>query len=106
MRGPLDLYLVVYSVYTKLAKHASYFAYNFSCNSRDVGTHLLTFGCLHTKCRHNIGATLFYISVRFSLAVCMDGSFYRYLFTTEAGPSNNCIRDSFDIFLDIGNDGI
>ncbi|XP_065910164.1 WD repeat domain phosphoinositide-interacting protein 4-like [Dysidea avara] len=40
------------------------------------------------------------------VAVCMDGSFYRYLFTTEAGPSNNCIRDSFDIFLDIGNDGI
>ena len=39
-------------------------------------------------------------------AVCKDGSFYRYLFTTEQGQTNNCIRDSFDIFLDIGNDGI
>ena len=40
------------------------------------------------------------------LAVCMDGSFYRHLFTTDPGQTNNCIRDSFDIFLDIGNDGI
>ena len=40
------------------------------------------------------------------LAVCMDGSFYRYLFTTDPGQTNNCVRDSFDIFLDIGNDGI
>ena len=40
------------------------------------------------------------------IAVCMDGSFYRYLFTAEPGQTNNCIRDSFDIFLDIGNDGI
>ena len=47
-----------------------------------------------------------YILCFFVSAVCKDGSFYRYLFTTEQGQTNNCIRDSFDIFLDIGNDGI
>ena len=39
--------------------------------------------------------TMFYL---FS-AVCMDGSFYRYLFTTDEGQANNRICDSFDTFL-------
>ena len=43
MRDPIDLHLAVYSVYTKLAKHASYFAYNFSLQLKqylDTLTHI------------------------------------------------------------------
>ena len=60
--------------------------------------------CLITEALDNY----VYVHTMFCLssAVCMDGSFYRYLFTTDQGQTNNCIRDSFDIFLDIGNDGI
>ena len=62
-----------------------------------------TYVCIYVHCVCSI-ATLSHCSL--FLAVCMDGSFYRYLFTTDPGQTNNCIRDSFDIFLDIGNDGI
>ncbi|KAK7506215.1 hypothetical protein BaRGS_00002327, partial [Batillaria attramentaria] len=34
------------------------------------------------------------------IAVCMDGTFHKYVFTVDG----NCNRDQFDIFFDIGDD--
>lgn len=34
-----------------------------------------------------------------TLAICQDGSFYKYNFT----PEGTCIRDTYDVFLDIGD---
>ena len=33
------------------------------------------------------------------IAVCMDGTMHKYSFTTEG----NTFRESFDVFLDIGD---
>lgn len=36
----------------------------------------------------------------FISAVCMDGTFHKYIFTAEG----NCNRQAFDVFLDVCDD--
>ena len=36
----------------------------------------------------------------FSVAVCVDGTFHKYVFT----PDGNCNRESYDVFLELGDD--
>ena len=86
--------------HTETMPHACSVNFKLSC-TRTVVIHIVFVSTVYkTACV----CTLSCFSLL--LAVCMDGSFYRYLFTAEPGQTNNCIRDSFDIFLDIGNDGI
>lgn len=33
-------------------------------------------------------------------AVCVDGTFHKYVFTTDG----NCNREAYDVYLDIGDD--
>jgi len=33
-------------------------------------------------------------------AVCVDGTFHKYLFT----PEGSCNRESFDVYIDLDND--
>ena len=35
-----------------------------------------------------------------SIAVCVDGTFHKYMFT----PEGSCNRESFDIYVDLDND--
>ncbi len=45
------------------------------------------------------------VSVRFATAVtCWDGSFFRYRFNPQASDGKFCTRESYDVFLDIGDD--
>ena len=32
-------------------------------------------------------------------AICVDGTFHKYVFT----PEGNCNREAYDVFLDIGD---
>ena len=34
------------------------------------------------------------------LAVCVDGTFHKYVFT----PDGNCNREAYDVFLELGDD--
>jgi hypothetical protein len=34
------------------------------------------------------------------LAICVDGTFHKYVFT----PDGNCNREAFDVYLDICDD--
>lgn len=34
------------------------------------------------------------------IAVCVDGTFHKYVFTTDG----NCNREAYDVYLDIGDD--
>ena len=35
-----------------------------------------------------------------SAAVCVDGTFHKYMFT----PEGSCNRESFDVYIDLDND--
>lgn len=52
-----------------------------------------------------IGNIKYFLVLRFVIcklfaAVCLDGTFHKYVFTTDG----NCNRESFDVFLDICDD--
>lgn len=38
--------------------------------------------------------------VMYVTAICVDGTFHKYVFT----PEGSCNREAYDIFLDIGDD--
>lgn len=40
------------------------------------------------------------IKIIFSAAICVDGTFHKYVFT----PDGNCNREAFDVYLDICDD--
>ena len=45
------------------------------------------------------------VSICFATAVtCWDGSFFRYRFNPLASDGKFCTRESYDVFLDIGDD--
>lgn len=45
---------------------------------------------------YKVTVFLFFIFI----AICMDGTFHKYVFTSEG----NCNREAFDVFLDVCDD--
>lgn len=50
--------------------------------------------------RENVSLPLKYIVYSLVSAICMDGTFHKYVFTAEG----NCNRQAFDVFLDVCDD--
>ena len=41
-----------------------------------------------------------FVFLFFFAAICVDGSFHKYVFT----PEGNCNREAYDVYLDVGDD--
>ena len=47
---------------------------------------------------HHVGLSVY------TAVACWDGSFFRYRFNPLASDGKFCIQESYDVFLDIGDD--
>ena len=58
------------------------------------------FATLRYKKLFDIPLVVSLISCNIFSAVCVDGTYHKYVFT----PDGNCNREAYDVYLDVGDD--